>query len=276
MTTPLPQSITWSGMTHRGRIRKNNEDAFLALQFDRNETRYLGKVGQDSLAACDYIFAVSDGMGGAKAGEFASRIVVDRVTQQLPSSFRSRASGMSQGFTDILDRLFSDIHQDIQHLGNSYEECSGMGATLSLVWIEPEWAYFGHVGDSRIYYLPAGGGMKQLSEDHTHVGWLFREGKINEREARSHPARNMLQQVLGGNGNYLSPQFGSVGYEPGDRFVICSDGVVDGHWDRALQEMIRQPPKLWAHELPAPRLVRSAVENSGRDNATAVVVEIGE
>ena len=103
-----------------------------------------------------------------------------------------------------------------------------MGATLSLCWVRPGWLYFAHVGDSRIYHLPKDGGINQVSHDHTHVGWLYRDGQLNEKAARSHAGRNALQQVLGGKNQNLSPQFGAIGYEPGDRFLICSDGLVEG------------------------------------------------
>ncbi len=269
-----PSDLRWSGMTHVGRIRKNNEDTFLALTFDGHEVRYLGKTGQSSLASDDFVFAVSDGMGGAKAGEFASRFAVDRITRLLPRSFRLSAAGMEAGFGDILIELFSAIHADLLHLGFSYEECAGMGATLSLTWFTPEWMYFAHIGDSRIYYLPREGGLSQLTHDHSHVGWLRRKGSLNEREARTHPRRNALQQALGAGHQFVEPHVGAIGHRPGDRFLICSDGLIDGLWDRQLEELIRTPLPEHANQSAAQRLVEEAVQSSGRDNTTAVVIEI--
>jgi protein phosphatase len=255
-------------------VRPNNEDAFLALTFNGHEVSYLGKTGSSTLAGGDFVFAVSDGMGGAKSGEFASRIVVDRITRLFPRAFRLSAAGMGAGFSDLINELFASIHSDLLRLGYSYEECAGMGATLSMCWFAPEWMYFGHVGDSRIYYLPREGGLKQVTHDHSHVGWLRRKGEINEREARNHPRRNALQQALGAGHQFVDPHVGAVGYEPGDRFLICSDGLIDGIWDRQIEELIRSPLPASQKMTAAERLVQEAVQSSGRDNTTALVVEI--
>jgi protein phosphatase len=272
---PAPE-VQWSGITHVGRVRKNNEDTFLALAVDGHEVRYLGKTGQAALAGCDFIFAVSDGMGGAKSGEFASRIAVDRITRLFPKAFRLSATGMGMGFADVLAELVNQIHFDLLKLGYSYEECSGMGATLSLAWFAPEWMYFAHLGDSRIYYLPFDGPLTQVTHDHSHVGWLRRKGQLNEREARTHPRRNALQQALGAGHQFIEPHIGAVGHRPGDRFLICSDGLVDGLWDRQIEELLRSgvPPGLLSARSHAQHLVEESVHSSGRDNTTAVVVEI--
>jgi protein phosphatase len=277
MPTPAPippppdSRLSWSGLSHVGRFRSNNEDAFLALAFDAHHVRRLGKVGDASLTEADIVFAVSDGMGGARSGEFASRITIDKVTRLLPRGFRRSAGGSDQGFKDILTEIIAAIHQDLSRLGQSYEECAGMGATLSLGWFTPGWMYFSHVGDSRIYHLPAGGGFAQLTHDHSHVGWLRRQGQINEREARTHPRRNALQQVLGAGHQFVQPQLGAAACQPGDRFLFCTDGLVDGLWDRQIEAMLRGGSPVAGL---AAHLVEEAVRNSGRDNATAVVVAV--
>ncbi len=271
--TPPPCRLRWSAFTHCGRVRPNNEDSFLALKFDGHELHVLGKTGETSARKTDFVFAVSDGMGGANSGEFASRIAVDHITKLMPKSFRMSAMGLASGFADVLEELFADIHEVMLQHGRSYEECAGMGATLSLCWFTPGWMYFGHLGDSRIYYLPREGGFNQISHDHSHVGWLRRQGKINEREARTHPMRNALNQALGAGHQFIDPQVGAVGYQPGDRFLICSDGLNDGLWDRRLQELIREPAATESTLPAARRLVEAALEASGRDNITAIVIE---
>lgn len=276
LTTPSHPSaiVRWSGLTHVGRFRTNNEDAFLALNFDGHDVRYLGKTGEASFGQTDFVFAVSDGMGGAKSGEFASRITVDRVTRLLPRAFRLSAAGLSNSFQDVLAELFAQIHADLINLGNSYEECAGMGCTLSLCWFTPEWAYFGHIGDSRVYYLPKEGGMTQITHDHSYVGMMRRKGAMNEREARSDPRRSALHQALGAGNQFIEPHIGAVGHQAGDRFLICSDGLVDGLWDREIEETIRKPARTAPLRSIAQELVETAVENSGRDNTTAILVEL--
>ena len=265
--TPLPLEIRWSGVTDVGRFRKNNEDAFLALDFDAREVRYLGKEGEGSMESNDYLFAVSDGMGGAKAGEVASKIAVEKITRLLPASFRQGATRMESGFADVLGEIFSETDEALRELGTNYEECRGMGATLSLCWFMPGWMSFGHIGDSRIYYLSREGEMKQVSEDHSLVGERRRKGQLTELQARMHPQRSVLTQVLGGGSARLEPQIGRVGCVPGDRFLICSDGLVDGLFDRRINDMARE-------SFSAPALVEYAVEESGRDNTTALMVEV--
>ncbi|MBE7538703.1 MAG: serine/threonine-protein phosphatase [Opitutaceae bacterium] len=272
-TIPPTPVVRWSGITDRGRVRENNEDAFLALAIDAKEVRYLGKTGEASLSANDFVFAVSDGMGGAKAGEIASKLAVDRITQLLPPTVHRSRLIQPEIRMEVLGKLFMSIHKDLTFLGRSYEECAGMGATLSLCWVTSDRIHFAHVGDSRIYHYPAAGGYRQITDDHNHVGWLRRKGKINEREARSHPMRHSLHQAMGAGVRSLDPQLGFTPFGIGDQFLLCTDGVTDGLWDRNLEELIRDSPAPPAKSV-AQRIVEEAVEKSGRDNATALVVQI--
>ncbi|MDF1851780.1 MAG: protein phosphatase 2C domain-containing protein [Verrucomicrobiales bacterium] len=271
---PLAQGVTWSAISDVGRYRSTNEDAFLALRMDAREVRRLGKLGDGSLADGDFIFAVSDGMGGHNAGEFASRIAVEKITELLPSAFRLDFQGIQKGAHDLLDQVFHEIHEEIKRLGEAYEEIAGMGATLSLCWIGSEWMNFCHIGDSRIYYLPAAGGIKQISEDHTYVGWLEKTGKITAAQARIHPKKNQLTQALTATRRNIEVQVGAVGFEPGDRFVICSDGLYEGLSDPNIDHFVRTPPAHLADRTEAQRIVDESLLNSGKDNTTAVVVVI--
>ncbi len=273
---PAPsKGLQWSARTDRGTVRPNNEDAFIGLQFDAFEVHHLGAIGEGASDHLDFAFAVSDGLGGAMAGEHASRIAVQKITTLLPQSYRQSAVGLDSGFADVLEELYSQVHDALAHMGKSYQECSGMEATLSLCWFTPGRMYFGHIGDSRIYYLPAAPGpIRQLTEDDTHVGWLLRNGKINEREARSHPRRNLLQKALGGSNQFVTPQVGAVACEVGDLFLVCTDGLVEGLYDSHLEELLREPVSTRPGANVAARLVEESLARNGRDNTTALVIRV--
>jgi serine/threonine protein phosphatase PrpC len=261
--------LKWSGCSDTGKVRQNNEDSFLGLQFDAREMFLLGKFGEASAEKMDFTFAVCDGMGGARAGEYASRIAVEKIMTLLPRAYQQSASGLQTGFSDVLTELYSQIHRALVYLGNSYDECAGMETTMSLCWFTPGWMYFGHIGDSRIYHLPKRKKeIKQLTHDDTYVGWLLRNGKISEYEARTHPRRSVLQRALGGANQFVDPQVGAVGCERGDIFLLCTDGLIDGLFDGQLVEILR------GNENSARQLVKASLKNSGRDNTTALVVQI--
>jgi len=147
-----------------------------------------------------------------------------------------------------------------------------MQTTMSLCWFTPGWMYFGHIGDTRIYHLSAETGeFRQLTADDTHVGWLLRNGKLTDYEARTHPRRNLLQKALGGENQFVDPQVGAVRCSRGDAFLLCSDGMNEGLYEHQILEVLR------VHKAgfnPAKILVESAVKGDGRDNATALVVRV--
>jgi PPM family protein phosphatase len=279
MTTEPSRHIRWSAHSDRGRVRANNEDCFLGLQFDAREVHRLGKIGEAVTGNHHYAFAVSDGMGGAHAGEFASRVTVDKITHLMPRSFRQEVIGMEAGFIDVLEELYTEIDFALKYLGGSYpEDCHNMGATLSLCWLTAEWLYFAHVGDSRIYYLEgATGNLKQISHDDTHVGWLRRNGKISEWEARNHPGKVALQKALGADYQFVQPQVGSVYLQPGDKFLLCSDGLSDGLFDSQIAAKLSERKSIHDGEPMAPALVAASMASGGgKDNLTALVIEIAQ
>jgi PPM family protein phosphatase len=271
----ISRCLQWWGATDRGKIRSNNEDSFLGLQLDSREVHYLGRHGEASTETTDLVFAVSDGMGGATAGEFASRITVDRVTHLLQRSFKQSAVGIETYFADVFTTLFDQIHQSLTLVGESYAECFGMGATLSICWFTRSWMYFGHIGDSRVYYLPAQKrGIRQISHDDTHVGWLHRNGDITERQARTHPRRNALQKALGAGNQFVDPQVGAVAFESGDLFLLCTDGLVEGLYNDQILEILRPAEALRPERNVAQCLVHASLESAGSDNTTALVIQV--
>jgi serine/threonine protein phosphatase PrpC len=274
-TSSPPISLKWSGWTDRGKIRPLNEDAFLGLQFNDREVNRLGKIGTAPMAKMNYVFAVSDGMGGAKAGEFASRIAVEKITTLLPPLLQYSGGDPQAQFTEAMVLLFKQIHRALVYVGGSYDECIGMETTLSLCSFIPGWMFFGHVGDSRIYHFPAGAKkLVQISHDDTYIGWLLRNKQITEYEARIHPRRNVLQKALGGGNQFVDPQIGAVACQPGDVFLLCTDGLVEGLHDDRLADHLRSSVPAESEADIAHHLVDAAVQNDGRDNTTALVIQL--
>ena len=230
--------LKWSAHTDVGRFRSNNEDSFLALQVNGEGVFRLGKWGEAEIGTSDFVFAVSDGMGGANAGEYASHLVAEQMTQLFPKVFQTQAQGMTVYFQDVLNELVTNVHSSLSDMGECYSELEGMGATLSLCWVRSDRLYFAHVGDSRIYHLSKTGSFNQLSKDHTHIAWLKEKGEISDYEARNDPRRNILHQVIGGKTQRLNPQFGELVFESKDRLLICSDGLIEGLMDSALKRML--------------------------------------
>jgi serine/threonine protein phosphatase PrpC len=272
-----PRDIQWSAMTHVGKVRPNNEDRFLAMLVDKRGVRYLGKQGAMNTKDADLLFAVADGMGGERSGELAGKIAIDNITQILPQAYLNCDQHLEDSGLDILKRLYAAIHRELVKLGSYDPLCLNMGSTLTLVWIRRSLVLFAHVGDSRLYRLGKteidGRRLIQVSEDHTYVGWLKRSGKINERESRFHPRKNVLAKALGAGNQYAEPQVGSFVLEPGESLVLCTDGIIEGLWDRAIEELVLYPDSESASVNPAQRLVLSAVGESGKDNTTAVVIQ---
>ena len=232
--------------TDTGNVRPQNEDAYVAS---------------------DHLFAVADGMGGHNAGEVASALATTLLLE--------RAVGQTltpEWFVNAITAINRTIHESAAES----TERRGMGTTICALALvnpqgettEPQQVALANVGDSRIYLWRAGT-FRQLSVDHSYVQELVTEGLITEEEARVHPRRNIVTRALGIDDrvavdSWLLPVFS------GDRFVLCSDGLVDEVPTAdiaALAAQQREP------QMIADALVALAKRNGGRDNITVVVVD---
>ena len=270
--SPSTHTISWSGRTDAGRFRRHNEDAFLALQLGQPQAQLLGKEGQAPHTGRDYLFAVSDGLGGGAGGEYASREAVAGTVDFFARGLSAALAAVAEGRVQMLNRLIDVLHQRLTYLGRDYEETRHMGATFTLAWLRGERLAFVHLGDSRLYHLPATGGITQLSDDHSHVGWLRRTGKIGEYEARMHPQRHQLDRCLGARQRKVVPQLGSLTLSPGDGLLLCSDGINDGLSDNGIDRLIREPPPPLTALPIAERLINESRLASGRDTLTALAI----
>jgi len=149
-----------------------------------------------------------------------------------------------------------------------------MEATLSLCWFTPRWMYFAHIGDSRIYYLPAReAGIKQLSQDDTMLtGYFAMDRSMNARPVPT-PDAMCSKKPSAAITSLFDPQLGAVAYEVGDIFLLCTDGLVEGLYDNHLFELLRPLVSAGANANPARRLVEESLKKDGRENTTALVIQ---
>ena len=224
--------------THVGKVRKNNEDAL--------------KVVDDSA------FIVADGMGGAAAGEIASSMLVDitaNFLEAVPKPWRE----------EILTKAIKKSNAAIIRAAAQNPNYKGMGTTATILHIYDGRAHFAHIGDSRLYLLRKNN-FAQLTEDHSYVEELVRRGELTPEEARNHPLKNLLTQVVGVIED-IEVDAASFPVETGDIFLLCTDGLTNMIDDEQIAEILTS-------ENPADELISVALDNGGFDNVSAIVVEI--
>jgi serine/threonine protein phosphatase PrpC len=214
------------------------------------------QTNEDSYVAAPPLFVVCDGMGGAEAGEVASAIAVETLATRF-------AAG------DALAAAARVANEAVFARANARAEESGMGTTLTAVMVDGEEGRFAHVGDSRAYRL-RDGRLDLLSDDHTLVGEMVREGRLTQEEAAAHPQRSILSRALGTEATVQVDEF-TTDLRPGDVLLLCSDGLSGEVPDDALRDI------LGAHDDPAETaagLIDAARAAGGHDNITAVVIRL--
>ena len=239
--------IVWGAATHVGMLRQSNEDAF-AAQAD--------------------MFVVADGMGGHNAGEVASALAVKGMSDAAAGGFASAESVVAAiNAANAAIHLASGGPSDQRGMGTTLTTVVPLAATTS----EPQRMVVANVGDSRVY-LWRGGELKQVSADHSYVQELLSEGFISAAEARVHPRRNIVTRALGIEGN-VSADSWTLPMLVGDRYVLCSDGLVDEVDDEQIASILRASSDA---QQAADALVAAANANGGRDNVTVVVVDVAD
>lgn len=245
------------GRSDIGRRRQQNEDAYLA---------------DDALQ----LFVVADGMGGHAAGEVASAEAVDTIFGMVKRGLADlELDGRVLTEEDIsaARRLMEGAIQAATYMvfaiGEVDSDKMGMGTTISAALLIRNLMVTGQVGDSRIYQI-RGDRVVQLTEDHTLVGWQIKQGLITEEEARISPHRNVITRSVGGR-DYVEVDTRVVSVKPGDRFMLCSDGLHGYLDDEEIPDIISL-----AGDEAADAFVNLANARGGSDNITVIVVEVEE
>ena len=238
----LPAGILSAFRTDVGKVRANNQDAPIVSEKLR-------------------LYGVADGMGGHKGGEVASTSARDDLLRELEGKTPSVAA---------LSGAIEEVNRQIYHQQEHDDALTGMGTTLSVLWMSDNFVYIGHVGDSRVYLL-RDGEFKQMTLDHSLVEQLVREGVLTEKEAQNHPMRNIITRAIGTD---ESVEVDVVVEErrKGDLWLACSDGLHGLVDDRQMRDALRQ----YAPEKAADVLLKAALDAGGRDNVTLVIVHDGE
>ncbi len=261
----------WASRSHSGSRKPRNDDSLIAFASGPGGAETLAPAGSRSIATCDLVFAVSDGMGGGNAGDLASSLLLQRMSEIIPETFKAAAAGFFPDCLAHLEEALKSVHQHINAAAEGCDDKRGMAATLALAWFTPENLYLANAGDSRIY-RSRGGMLEQLTKDHTAAWGQWKRGEINEIQYRTHPRRSALYEVIGGGHERVCPHFAAVPYQPGDRFLVCSDGVIDGLWERHLSDALAACPDDPSATLDA--LMKRAIDNSGIDDTTLIVIAV--
>lgn len=216
---------------------------------------------QDSVFAGPHFIAVADGMGGMAAGDLASAIVINTVA-------RLDVPPPADSVVDELADAVADANRAIRRAVADDPQKEGMGTTLTALWFDGEWFNLVHIGDSRAYRLREGG-FEQITVDDTYVQMLVDEGRITAEEAERHPQRSLLLRALGAA--EVEPAFQTIKGVPGDRIVLCSDGlsgpVSDADIARTLQNAATP-------QEAAETLVQQALDAGAPDNVTVLVADV--
>ena len=266
----LPR-FSWAALSLSGKKKELNDDAFLLFSASPKGMQLLEDKGESGLEEADLFFGVSDGMGGGKAGNIASSLLLDELSRVIPNTFHAAATGFRPDYSEYLEETLKYVHHGINECAEVHPEWEGMSATLTLTWFTPANLYFANVGDSRLY-LCRDGKVKQLSQDHTFAWQQWKRAQITEFEYRKHPRRCSLYEVIGGGHPFISPYVSSLPYQKGDRFLLCTDGLIDGLWERHFKEYLTQ--SLFAPEDIVKHLAEHAMSAHNQDDKTLIIIDI--
>jgi protein phosphatase len=257
-----------AGLTDQGESREHNEDGFLV--FDLAQGIDLQELtGGHSFTERPLLVAVSDGMGGAAAGEVASTLTL----QALRDHAESAAERLGGADPDALEAWLREgilwANDRVREAGTRDAALAGMGATLTAAVIFPWAVVFGHVGDSRAYHL-GNGQLRQVTGDHTFVSQLIARGHLTAEEARYHPQRHVLLQAVGVT-EALQVDSITLMLSPGDRMLLCSDGLYDLVPDETIALTLGGAG---TPSTQCQALVDAANSLGGTDNITVIVLHV--
>ncbi len=206
------------------------------------------------------LFIVADGMGGHNAGDFASRYTVEHVVSAV------KESGLTEPVS-LLGEALRRVNAELLGLAENSPQLKGMGTTFVAATIAGNCLYVANVGDSRLYVVSEG--IIQVTKDHSLVQEMVRMGEMNQAQARVHPDKNIITRAVGAFRD-IETDFFEVSLRPGDRVLLCSDGLTNMLEDgEILRIMTSQPDPAESVK----RLVEAANQNGGKDNISVIIID---
>jgi PPM family protein phosphatase len=218
---------------------------------------------EDSYVVAPPLFAVADGMGGAQAGEVASKLAAAALEDTDPGGI---------GGPEKVTSLIQEANRRVYERANNDPSTSGMGTTMTVALVEGDEVTIGHVGDSRAYVV-RNGELEQLTEDHSLVNELLKSGKLSREEAEMHPQRSVITRAVGTDPDVDVDAF-TVSTGQGDVFLLCSDGLTDMVADEDILEIVEKHRDDLDRATKA--LVSAANRGGGEDNITVIAFAIAE
>jgi protein phosphatase len=243
-----PPKIRWGFVSITGNFRENNEDRCLIESDGR-------------------FFLVADGMGGQSAGEKASEMAVELISEKLRQLIDFEHDDERQ-VCDAIDKSVVHANAEIMALSSVNSDYHNMGTTIAMLVRVGRSFYVAGIGDSRVYQL-RGDSLQQLTTDHSITQALLEAGTITKDEAGTHRYRNVLWRYLGSKEASTGAKAFKLAYEPGDKYIVCSDGVCDGANEATIRSVLEQQSD---PQSAAAAIVESAQAGGSKDNITCVVV----
>jgi PPM family protein phosphatase len=181
------------------------------------------------------LFIVVDGMGGHNAGEIASKMAIELLKTEFDRESLQKMKNDDDRIEAFFNNAINNTSKNIFDFGNNNREWNGMGCTVAIAWLSGNVLFSGHVGDTRIYVCNKKE-IKQIGHDHSHVSEVVQLGRMTKEEARMSPLKNQITQALGMTG-MTTPEFHKTKIVPGDRVLLCSDGLWDMLPDHEIQKI---------------------------------------
>ena len=250
------------GLTDVGLVRAANEDSFTLAELSKGQRWQGGKCAEWPTTDGGVLLMVSDGMGGAKAGEVASALSVEAV---LGGMLRAVNDKPVDG--DALRKVIEQASEKV-HEASKRADRKGMGATLTAVLLTGTTAYVAQIGDSRAYLMRAGK-IGQVTHDQSYVQMLVDAGVMTPAEAEASPRKNIILQVMGQEA--VRVVLGRISLKTGDRLLLCSDGLTNVLDDQTLNEVAKPPAEL---ARATQELVTRTKAGGAPDNVTVIVAEV--